>query len=326
MRQGGQQIARRGIGHDAARSAKLQAGRAELPIPFPIERLAIDDSIQVRVGGVDPETVEGYATIMYEHGGWGPFPPVVAFRDGETHYLSAGFQRCAAARRASEMLVAEGQSPIDEIPVHIRPGGYAAAVEFAEEDNLQHGKPLSNKDKYNMLERRMERGHPWANMSDRAIARHLGVSRTTIANWKREIRKEAVTRGKNLPPEPEMRLGTDGKEYDVGGIQNKNRQRAQQAGPFRREELPPKHEPKPSPPPREEQGNIDEDEPAGRWVDHPVSDPFEPDLTDVQLQQEVHSLLLRVADGLQRLGEVEDSERIADYAQDLYQVWGLDNV
>jgi hypothetical protein len=223
MRQGAQGVSRRGLQRDAERAARAQAGNTETAIWLPLERLTIDEAIQVRVGGVDAATVEQYAVVMFEHNGWGPFPPVDVHRDGETLYLSAGFQRLAAARMASEMLVAEGMDPITEVPVNVRPGGYEAALEWSEEDNLRHGKPLSSKDKRNMFRRRLERGHRWATMSDRAIARELGVDHRTIGNWRKKLT------GENSPVTTERtyitKHGTPA-TMDTSRIAERNRQRA----------------------------------------------------------------------------------------------------
>lgn len=235
MRQGAREVSRRGLQRDVERAARAQAGNTETAIWLPVDDLTLDDAIQVRVGGVDRETVEQYAVVMFEHGGWGPFPPVDAHRDGDTLYLSAGFQRIEAARLASEMLIAEGMEPITEVPVNVRPGGYDAALEWSEEDNLRHGKPLSSRDKRYMFERRLERGHRWATMSDRAIARELGVNHTTVGRWRAEAEKKMT--GANAPVAPTVRVGADGRTYDVSRVQAANEQRAGEP------------EPSPGPPP-----------------------------------------------------------------------------
>lgn len=175
-----------------------------------LSRITVDERIQVRVGGLDQDKVREYAVVMSEGG---EFPPVVLFRDGETLYLADGFHRVAAA----ELL------GLSEIRAEIRPGGFAGAVEYAEDANLTHGFALSTRDKRNIFERRVQRGHEWTLTSDREIARQLGVDQKTIGNWRR-----ALAREENSSPVSTHRIGADGKVYDVGGIQAANEQRTQQ--------------------------------------------------------------------------------------------------
>lgn len=253
MKRGGTVIAQRGIARDVQRAAQAQAGYTDTVIWIPRADITIDDAIQVRVGGVDLATVEQYAVVMYESEGWGPFPAVVVFRDGDAFILSAGFQRTAASDRASALLVAEGKAGIDSLPCEVRPGGYAAALEFAEDDNLQHGKPLSTQDKRRMFERRLERGHRWSQMSGRAIAQQIGVDRRTVDRWRDDYEEKRRSRGANAPGAPSLRIGADGKAYDVSKVQESNRERAARNAP-------------PAPP------RAVEAEPRGLWRDLPDPD------------------------------------------------------
>ena len=184
-----------------------------------LDDLTVADVVQVRVDGLQPEVVDDYAAV-YAAGG--RLPAVVAFydeRDGRL-YLADGFHRVAAASRAG----------LTTIEVEVRPGGLTAAVEYAEEANLQHGLRLTLRDKRAILERRLLRGHPWAQLSNRELAQLLGVSRGTINIWRREIHE---TTGKNLPVVPTARVGADGKVRDVRNIQTANRRRTRAAEPKR---------------------------------------------------------------------------------------------
>lgn len=186
--------------------------------PVPLNSILIDEAIQARVAGLDIEKVESYAVILAESG---EFPPVDVFRDNEDDeqfYLADGFHRLAAARRAG----------VQAIKAAIRYGGRDAAVEWAEEANLAHGKALSAADKRNIFERRIKRGHEWANLSDREVSRLLGVAHTTIGRWRSEI--EGVVTGANAPVSTERTYVTKHgtmATMKTGRIQQANQQRAQ---------------------------------------------------------------------------------------------------
>ncbi|MCC6801184.1 MAG: hypothetical protein IT325_13800 [Anaerolineae bacterium] len=77
-----------------------------------LDQITADERIQVRVGGLNRETVERYATVMAETGQYEPSSPVVLFREGETLWLSAGFHRVAAVMLADEQLITEGEEPM----------------------------------------------------------------------------------------------------------------------------------------------------------------------------------------------------------------------
>lgn len=227
MRRGGRDIAQRSINRDTARAARAQAGSTDTTQWVDIADIIIDESIQVRIGGTDPETVKQYATIMYEHEGWGPFPDITLHRDGKKLYLSAGFHRLDAAAQASEWLKKDGKGPITQAPCQVRPGGHKAAVEFAEEDNLKNSKALTRQDRHEIFERRWERGHAWQTLGSRQIAAELGVDRRTIDRWRAKLEEKST--GANAPDQPELRVGADGKTRDVSGVQEANRVRVLKA-------------------------------------------------------------------------------------------------
>jgi len=241
--------------------------------------------------------------IMHESGGWGPFPPIDVHRDTETDalYLSAGFQRTAAARMASDRLIADGQQGIDAVPVRVRPGGWDAALEFAEADNLEHGRPLSNRDKRHLFERRLARGHGWVQASDRAIARELGVDHKTVGNWRRTI-----STGENSPVSTTERVGSDGRTYNVSNIQEANRERAEP----QRSEGP------------EFVGSAGE--PAGRFGETPsgVANGT-PARADAAVRRQVLAHLAAAVRGLNALNMADEADGLHDYWRDLADDWGM---
>lgn len=245
MRGGAQRQRGRSLTQMTQQAAAAQAGQGDSWVWLALDEIIIDERIQVRVSGLNPDTVEQYAVVMFEHGGWGPFPPVDVHWDPERegYLLSAGFHRLAAARRATQMLIDEGQDGIFQVKANQRPGGYDGALDYAESDNLTNALALSSRDKRNIFERRVQRGHIWAQQSDRAVASELGVDHKTIGNWRRGLEQST---GENSPVEPQVRIGLDGKVRDTSTIAEANRQRAQQPDPEPRPEPRERSTPPPS--------------------------------------------------------------------------------
>jgi hypothetical protein len=184
--------------------------------PVNLSEITIAPEIQVRVGGLDEETVEKYMQVLLNGGEFSD--EVDLFRDDKSNvnYLADGAHRHEATRRALQQ--AEKPDEIAPLRARIHPGGLAAAIEWAEEANLRHGKALSNADKRNIFERRVKRGHGWAQMSDRAIAKELGIDNKTVGNWRRSLTVENST-------VTATRKGADGREYDISKIRLANERR-----------------------------------------------------------------------------------------------------
>jgi uncharacterized ParB-like nuclease family protein/transposase len=193
-------------------AARIERSTQDTVVMLPLADITVDGRVQVRVAGLDADTVAAYATVFAEGG---EFPPVVVFRDERdgTLYLADGFHRVAAARKAG----------LTEIAAEVRPGGLVGAVEYAEEANLTHGLNLTIRDKRAIFERRLTRGHEWATWSNRAVAAALGVDEGTIRNWRKALE---VTTAENSAVAPAKRVGADGREYDVRKIQAAARRRA----------------------------------------------------------------------------------------------------
>jgi len=164
--------------------------RRVLVVPLALERLTVDERIQVRVGGLDEEAVETYTNVLLEGGQFED--PIVVFREDEEgpYWLADGFHRYAAHRRAHEHALQDPERDAGQYLMarcEVRYGGYDEAFAYSEEANLTHGLRLSNEDKYNIFRRRVERGHAWLQTSDNAIAQELGVTRMTIGRWRRKL-------------------------------------------------------------------------------------------------------------------------------------------
>jgi hypothetical protein len=211
--------------HRTAREAADRAtGFVDHSIWVELPRITVDARIQVRVGGLNAATVERYATIMQEHGDYEPFPPVVLFREGETLWLSAGFHRLAAARQVG----------LEAVKAEVRPGGFEDAYWHAITDNLSNGLQMNSADQKEALRRllgldiALPEAEEYVTMSNRQLAGIIGVSHTTIRKWRTAFERESG--GNQFPPDSNLRMGTDGKVYDVSNIQDSNRQRTQPDG------------------------------------------------------------------------------------------------
>jgi len=203
-----------------------------------VDRITVDERIQVRVGGLDLATVERYATMMAEAGRFEPFPPVVLFRDPEddTLWLSAGFHRVAAVVEADRIRIQDEEPPIGGVLAEIRPGGFEEAYWYAITDNLKNGLQMGAADQKEALRRLLGYDLPggesknYVSLSNRQLAGIIGVTHRTIGKWREELKAEAQTTGYQYPVDTK-RVGADGRVYDVGNIQAANEQRAQQKPP-----------------------------------------------------------------------------------------------
>ena len=134
-----------------------------------IDGIRIDSGTQARAA-LDEATVAEYAEAL---GRGIDFPPVVVFRDGTEHYLADGFHRLAAFRKAGR----------DSIQAEVREGTRDAARWYALGANKTHGLRRSNADKRKAIRMALQER---PDLSDRAIADHVGVSHPTVAKYRSE--------------------------------------------------------------------------------------------------------------------------------------------
>lgn len=128
--------------------------------------IRIDGDTQTRVE-LDQATVDAYADA-YLAGT--EFPPVKVFFDGKDRWLADGFHRYFAAKKAGKTMILES----------ITPGTKRDAILFSLGANGKHGKPPSNADKRNAIERMLS-DREWTTWSDNAIAKQCHVSDKTVA-------------------------------------------------------------------------------------------------------------------------------------------------
>jgi len=308
--------------------------------PVSLDEVTLDPEIQVRVAGLDEDVVEQYAQILINGGEFKD--PIVLYRheEDDTLYLADGFHRCAAYEKAQ---AAEDRDELAPLKAEIHPGGRAGALEYAEEANLRHGKALSNADKREIFERRFRRGHEWARWSNRRLASTLGVDHKTIGNWRR-----VLTGGENSPRDSDMRVGADGKVYDVSGIQAANEQRERPSRPNhpinsddQREKpsrpVPPRYAGGPEFDQRtgyeEDAIHLDEAEPHGQWDNTPSPDvPATPRLSWEQLQdgqpsdqQQAYGYAIQLRAKLEKgLLDMLDAMREIEEVRSIYSLATLD--
>lgn len=156
-------------------------------LELPVDEIVLDPNLNLR-DRLDPETVERYTEV------WDRLPPVAVYEVDGRWLLVDGFHRHAAA-------IARHRPTI---PAIIQQGTLTDALDYAAGANLSHGLPLTRAERRRAVEVKL-RLHP--DMSDRNLAKELGVGRELIAR----VRAQLVESGQI--PAVEGRRGADGKVY-----------------------------------------------------------------------------------------------------------------
>jgi len=157
------------------------------------------------------------------------FPPVTVFYDGSDYWLADGFHRLLATKKLERAT----------IDADIRQGTQQDAQWYSYSVNLAHGLRRSNEDKQRAVIAAL--AHPKAaEMSDEAIALHVGVDQKTVWNY----RNPKPTRKQETKENPK----STGNGYRTGkdGVRRKT----------------PKRQPTPAAPAREPEQDAEEDEPV----------------------------------------------------------------
>ncbi|MDD3586772.1 MAG: hypothetical protein PHQ75_06275, partial [Thermoguttaceae bacterium] len=132
------------------------------------------------------------------------FPPVVVFWDGahEEYVLADGFHRMEALKRINSTAF---------VPAQVKLGTEMDARWYAICANKDNGLRRSNADKRRAVELALL--HPrGAKMSNRLIARFLGVSEFLIRDIRKQLESTAILSQSTL------RIGADGREIDTSNI------------------------------------------------------------------------------------------------------------
>lgn len=137
-----------------------------------LDQIRTDGGTQIRES-IDTERVGEYREAMEEGS---KFPPVDVHFDGDQYWLSNGFHRYFAARRAG----------FNDIEVKVHKGTLEDAILFAAGANATHGLPRTNADKRRAVLAVLELRPQW---SDNAIAKQCGVSHPTVASVRSSLEK-----------------------------------------------------------------------------------------------------------------------------------------
>jgi hypothetical protein len=135
--------------------------------------IAARSDTQMRVIGIDPETVSSYADDLRNGA---VFPPVKVFHDDGLYHLSDGFHRVEAHRVVGR----------DQILAAVAEGTSRDATLAACAANATHGLRRTNEDKRRAI-LALLRDPEWSQWSDRKIATACAVDHKSVAKVRREL-------------------------------------------------------------------------------------------------------------------------------------------
>jgi len=144
-------------------------------LELPLERILVDPSLQVRIGGLDADHVQALQECPES------WPALVVIDDGGFRLLD-GFHRFAAAQNLGLETI---RVEVREMPPDGDPCGLAFAL------NAAHGRPLTAADRRAEAVRLLETD---AAVSNLEIARRTALSPTTVATI-----REQLEAGKQIP-------------------------------------------------------------------------------------------------------------------------------
>lgn len=165
------------------------------PRYLPLNMITADRGIQPRAE-LNQEAIDDYAERIQAGD---RFPPVVAFHDGNTYWLAAGFHRHAAAVQSGRKTIA----------VHIHEGNRSDALRYALGDNRTQGLRMTRADKQRAVELAVAE---FPTESSRTIAKLIGVSHTFVERLRPKSEESGALPVATLP-ERAQRTGSDGRVY-----------------------------------------------------------------------------------------------------------------
>jgi hypothetical protein len=134
-------------------------------MPMHLSNLTADPSVASRTA-LSPKRVDHYIQIVLSGE---DLDPVIVFCDGQTNWLSDGFQRFEAYKKADRT----------DIPAEIRDGTKRDAILYAIEANAKHGLILSLAERKNAAAMLLNDSE-WSQWTDRCIGRICGLEHHTI--------------------------------------------------------------------------------------------------------------------------------------------------
>lgn len=140
-------------------------------VTIPLSSLRLDGGTQQRE--LSDETINHYVDLLTDGS---PAPPVAVMFDGSDYWLYDGFHRVSAALKA-------GHDTIDAL---VEKGTCVSARWKSFGVNSKHGKPLTATERRAIIEKILT-DKSYEGLSVSSIAKHVGVSRTTVHSIKKEL-------------------------------------------------------------------------------------------------------------------------------------------
>jgi uncharacterized ParB-like nuclease family protein len=160
-----------------------------------VDLIRTDGGTQVRVAE-NCSAIERYAEAMNRGV---IFPAIDVFYDGKDYWLADGHHRLAAHKKCGH----------DMISCHVHDGDRTAALTFACQSNQEHGLPLTNADKRNIVIAYFSiPGNE--QKSNNSVSKILGVSVPFI---------KSVREGAGVKPSPTAHVGVGAKK-NLNGLNN----------------------------------------------------------------------------------------------------------
>ena len=176
-----------------------------------IAEIRLDGGTQPR-SALDFTAIDDYAEAM---AAGVKFPPAVVFHDGEHYWLADGFHRLKAAFAAG----------FDAIDCELRQGTLEDAQWYSFSANKTNGRRRTNEDKQRAVKSALL--HPRAaEMSNPAIARHVGVDEATVRNWRTRLAASS-----EIPKIDTRTVSRQGKAYQQRTTRIGRRRRAKPCTP-----------------------------------------------------------------------------------------------
>jgi len=180
-------------------------------VRLPIAEIRLDGGTQPR-SALDFAAIDDYAEAMATGV---KFPAVVVFHDGEHYWLADGFHRLKAAFA----------SGFDAIDCELRQGTLEDAQWYSFSANKANGLRRTNEDKQRAVKSALL--HPRAaEMSNSAIARHVGVDEATVRNWRTRLAASS-----EIPKIDTRTVSRQGSTYQQRTTQIGRRRRAKPSAP-----------------------------------------------------------------------------------------------
>lgn len=161
-----------------------------------INKIIVDNEIQSRTG-LNEKYISEYVEELQIGA---QFPPVELFFDGNLYFLTDGFHRHQAFRKA-------GKKTITAI---IHEGGHREAILYSVGVNANHGIRRTNEDKQRAVRKLLD-DDDWYTWSDGEIAKRCAVSQPFVSKLRRELTQNGFESSVE-------RKGADGRTIDTSNI------------------------------------------------------------------------------------------------------------